>query len=178
MAAYLCSIAALARSLGKSEQDPNLIYAVDRASARFRSAVGHSVTKETKTLILDPPAGETLLLPVKGVTSLAVKLGGIQLEHVTYSPRTGALRRRGGWGTELGSIEVTYTAGSDEVPEDVADAVAEQAASIFATLSTPGVQQISQGSRSISFGTTATVGTTRRWVDAVERHRIDGQGVL
>lgn len=57
MAAHLCSIAALARSLGKSEQDPNLIYAVERASARFRSAVGHNVTKETKTLVLDPPAG-------------------------------------------------------------------------------------------------------------------------
>lgn len=178
MAAYLCSIAALARSLGKSEQDPNLIYAVERASARFRSAVGHSVTKETKTLILDPPAGETLLLPVKGISQLTVKLGGIQLEHVTYSPRTGALRRHGGWGTELGAIEVTYTAGSDDVPDDVADAVAEQAASIYATLSTPGVHQISQGSRSISFGVASTTGTTRRWADAVERHRIDGQGIL
>lgn len=178
MAAHLCSIAALARSLGKSEQDPNLIYAVERASARFRSAVGHNVTKETKTLVLDPPAGETLLLPVKGVSELTVKLGGIQLEHFTYSPRTGALRRHGGWGTELGTIEVTYTAGTDEVPDDVADAVAEQAASIYATLATPGVQQISQGVRSITFGTASTVGTTQRWSEAVERHRIDGQGIL
>lgn len=178
MAQYLCSIAALARSLGKSEQDPNLIYAVDRASARFRSAVGHSVTKETKTLVLDPPAGETLLLPAKGVSWLMVKLGGVLLEHVSYSPRTGALRRRGGWGTELGSIEVTYTAGSEDVPDDVADAVAEQAASIYATLATPGVQQISQGVRSITFGTASTVGTTQRWSEAVERHRLDGQGVL
>lgn len=178
MATQLCSIAALARSLGKSEQDPNLLYAVDRASARFRSAVGHNVTKETKTLILDPPAGETLLLPAKGVSELSVKLGGSALEHVTYSPRTGALRRRGGWGSELGSIEVTYSAGSEEVPEDVADAVAEQAASIYATLATPGVQQISQGVRSITFGTASTVGTTQRWTEAVERHRLDGQGVL
>lgn len=178
MAAYLCSIAALARSLGKSEQDPNLLYAVDRASARFRSAVGHNVTKETRTLVLDPPAGETLLLPAKGVSAIAVKLGGKSLEHVEYSPRTGALRRRGGWGSDLGSIEVTYTAGSDEVPDDVADAVAEQAASIYATLATPGVQQISQGVRSITFGTASTVGTTQRWTEAVERHRLDGQGVL
>lgn len=178
MVTQLCSIAALARSLGKSEQDPNLLYAVDRASARFRSAVGHNVTKETKTLILDPPAGETLLLPAKGVSELSVKLGGSAPEHVTYSPRTGALRRRGGWGSELGSIEVTYSAGSEEVPEDVADAVAEQAASIYATLATPGVQQISQGVRSITFGTASTVGTTQRWTEAVERHRLDGQGVL
>lgn len=178
MAKPLCSVAALAQSLGKSEQDPNLIYAVDRASARFRAAVGHNVTKETKTLVLDPPAGETLLLPVKGLAELSVKLGGIKLEHVTYSPRTGALRRYGGWGTELGTIEVTYTAGSDEIPPDVEDAVAEQAASIYATLSTPGVQQISQGVRSITFGTASTVGTTQRWTEAVERHRLDGQGVL
>lgn len=178
MAAYLCSIAALARSLGKSEQDPNLLYAVDRASARFRSAVGHNVTKETRTLVLDPPAGETLLLPAKGVSAITVKLGGTPLERVEYSPRTGALRRRGGWGSGLGSIEVTYTAGSDEVPDDVADAVAEQAASIYATLATPGVQQISQGVRSITFGTASTVGTTQRWTEAVERHRLDGQGLL
>ena len=178
MASHLCSISALARSLGKSEQDPNLIYAVERASARFRSAVGHSVTRETKKIILDPPAGETLLLPVKGVSEISVKLNGIQLEHLIYSPRTGALRRYGGWGTELGTIEVTYTAGSEEVPEDVADAVAEQAASIYATLATPGVQQISQGVRSITFGTASTVGTTQRWTEAVERHRLGGQGVL
>lgn len=178
MATYLCSVSSLARSLGKSEQDPNLLYAVERASARFRSAVGHNVTKETKTLILDPPAGETLLLPAKWVSELTVKRGGVPLEHVMCSPRTGALRRRGGWGSDLGSIEVTYTAGSDGVPDDVADAVAEQAASIYATLATPGVQQISQGVRSITFGTASTVGTTQRWTEAVERHRLDGQGVL
>lgn len=178
MATYLCSVPALAMSLGKSEQDPNLLYAIDRASARFRSAVGHNVTKETKTLILDPPAGETLLLPVKWVSELTVKLGGVPLDHVMYSPRTGALRRRGGWGSDLGSIEVSYTAGSDEVPDDVAGAVAEQAASIYATLATPGVQQISQGVRSITFGTASTVGTTQRWNEAVERHRLDGQGAI
>ena len=56
--------------------------------------------------------------------------------------------------------------------------MAEQAASIYATLATPGVQQISQGVRSITFGTASTVGTTQRWSEAVERHRIDGQGIL
>lgn len=154
------------------------MYAVERASARFRAAVGHGVTRETRTIRLDPPAGETLLLPVKGVTALTVKIGGLEQRNVQHSPRTGAMRRHGGWGTELGSIEVTYTAGLDEVPADVADAVAEQASTIFATLATPGVQQISQGVRSITFGTASTVGTTQRWSDAVERHRIDGQGVL
>ena len=178
MAAYLCSVSALARSLGKSEQDPNLLYAVDRASARFRCAVGHNLTQEPQTLVRDPPAGESQRLPAGGVSELTVKLGGVPLEHVTYSPRTGALRRRGGWGSDLGSIEVSYTAGSDEAPGDVADAVAEQAASIYATLATPGVQQISQGVRSITFGTASTVGTTQRWTEAVERHRLDGQGVL
>lgn len=178
MSTPLCDVEALARSLGKDPRDTNLTYAVERASARFRAAVGHSVTRETRTLKLDPPAGETLLLPVKGVTALSVKINGMEQRNVQHSPRTGAMRRHGGWGTELGSIEVTYTAGLDEVPEDVADAVAEQASTIFATLSTPGVQQISQGVRSITFGTSSTVGTTQRWSDAVARYRLDGQGIL
>jgi len=66
----------------------------------------------------------------------------------------------------------------EEVTANPPALVAEQAASIYATLSTPGVHQISQGSRSISFGVASTTGTTRRWADAVERHRIDGQGIL
>lgn len=178
MSTPLCDVEALARSLGKDPRDPNLLYAVERASARFRAAVGHSVTKETRTIRLDPPAGETLLLPVKGVAALTVKINGMEQRNIQHSPRTGAMRRHGGWGTELGSVEVTYTAGLDEVPEDVADAVAEQASTIFATQATPGVQQISQGVRSITFGTSSTVGTTQRWSDAVARYRLDGQGVL
>ena len=36
-----------------------------------------------------------------------------------------------------------------------------------------GVAQMSLGSQSIGFGTQATVGTTQRWSDAVQKYRLN-----
>lgn len=149
--------------------------ALERASARFRAAVGHPVTRVTRTIVLDPPCGETLPLPGRDIRDVSVTLGGAKADGVEISPRTGVLRRRAGWGRSLGGIQVTFTSGSEEVPEDVADAVLEHATMLAATARTPGVSQISQGSRSVSYSVTSATGVTQRWTDAVDRWAIHRQ---
>lgn len=175
---YLCNVEDLARQLRLPASDPSVTAAARRASDRFRGETGWNVTRETQTLVLDPPAGETLLLPVRGVAKVEIVLGGLQIKNFSYSRRTGAVHRHGGWGTALGSIEVTVTSGAEEVPGDIQDAVLEHAAHLHAAGLAGGAQQITQGTRSMTLSGVAAHGVTRRWSDCVERYRVAGQGVI
>lgn len=165
----------LAQAIGQSAQSAQVRDALARASARFVGAVGWPVLTTTQTLILDPPPGEILHLPGLALRDVTVKIGGQPVADVEVSPRTGVLRRRGGWGRALGSVSVTFTSGWDTAPEDVQDAVLEQAAMTAATASAPGVSQMSQGGRSIAFSVSAATGTTERWSSCVERYRVRSQ---
>lgn len=171
----LCDINPLASSLNLKADDPDLIWSARRASDRFRGEVGWGVNESTDTLILDPPAGETLLLPVFNPSRVRVEVDDVEDTSVEFSPRTGALRRRGGWGSRLGSIRVSVTHGFKDIPGDIQDAVAEQAAITYAVAGAPGVQQITQGSRSMSFSATSATGTTQKWSAAVNKYRLTGQ---
>lgn len=174
----LCDISLLASSLNLKADDPDLLWAARRASDRFRGEVGWGINTSTDTLILDPPVGETLLLPVFNPSWVRVEVDDVEDKSVEFSPRTGALRRRGGWGTRLGSIGVSVTHGFDDIPGDIQDAVAEQAAVTYAVAAAPGVQQITQGSRSMSFSATSATGVTQKWSRTVEKYRLTGQGVF
>jgi hypothetical protein len=90
--------------------------ALDSATADIKMAVGQFIEQVADDEItLDPPSGNPLVLPeapVTAITAIAVK--GTPLTHITdYSwTRHGTVwRRRGSWGCEPGSIEVTYTHG-------------------------------------------------------------------
>jgi hypothetical protein len=163
----------LATLLGVPPTDPKLLLALKRASGRFRGQVHHPVSLVANdTVQLDGDGSDTLLLPAAPVVGdVAVKIDGVTVTDHKVSRHAGILRRAAGWPDDLGNIEVTYTHGHTEIPVDVVDAVLEQAELQFKVLA--GVQQASLGARSITFGTTASVGVTQRWVDAIEAHRLN-----
>ena len=146
--------------------------AIARASAQMRAAVGHAITTEVLDLVMDPPLGRTLHLPGVHLRDVAVAVGGQTVTDVQVSPRTGVLRRPGGWGSELGSVHVVAVAGLDEVPEDVRAAVVERAQITLLAGRSHGATQIAQGSRSVTLSAAAAGGSTARWVEVVERHRL------
>jgi hypothetical protein len=179
---YLAAAAALATVTGLPETSHKLLLALDRASERFRDAVGHPVTLvEDETIILDGVGGELLLLPAAPVTELtSVKVRGTVVTDYEASLRAGTLRRTpttgGGmaaeWPDGLGNIEVTYSHGNAVVPGGIQDAVLEHAATLL--LAPIGVQQETAGSQSITWGLQATTGVTQKWEEAVARYRLSG----
>lgn len=148
--------------------------AMRRATDRFIGEVGHPLLLvEDDTVELDGNGMHILHLPaapVKGRPTVVVD--GEEIDDFQISRRHGILRRtRGRWPHGLGNVEVTYSHGYKDVPGDVSDAVLEHAATIATSLA--HVQQESAGSNSVGFGTTAAVGVTQKWADAVERYRLN-----
>ncbi|MCD9196072.1 mobile element protein [Streptomyces albireticuli] len=172
----LADPAELAVWLGRPADDPKLLAALRAATRRFRGAVGHPVTLVAgDTVRLDGNGREVVLLPVWPTAAVAsVKLDGVLLVAGTdYEwSESGILRRLGGqcWPNRLGCLEVVYTHGWAQIPDDVAEAIIDQARSLYTVV--PGVQSKAVGGQSVTFGAQAAVGVTAQWSAAVARHQV------
>lgn len=177
----LADAADLAARLRADPTDPLVLLAVKRASARFRAAVRHPVTLVTgDTVTVNGKGGDTLLLPVAPVANVAAVVitwpawTGMPAETVTgyqLDADHGILRRDQGWWPDgLGNIAVTCDHGHADVPDDVADAVLEQAEQQYVVLA--GIDAATLGAQSISFGKQGSNGVTQRWAEAVARYQL------
>ncbi|WP_406157772.1 mobile element protein [Streptomyces canus] len=176
---FLADPAELAAKLGRSEDDPKLLYALRAASRRFRGQVHHPVTfVADDVVVLDGSGRESLLLPVWPVTAVsAVVLDGTELvEGTDYNwSDAGILRRLGclHWPDRLRCLQVTYSHGWNgwsEIPGDIQEAVLERAE---AGLTIPvGVQSKAVGGQSVTFGAQAAAGATEAWTKAVDRYKV------
>jgi hypothetical protein len=169
---YLATPADLATLTRLSETSPELLLALERASNRFRAAVGHPVHLiEDDTVLLDGDGGITLLLPGTPCTDISVKVDGVTVTDYSISAAAGVLRRTtGAWPDGLGNIEVTFTHGWADIPGAIQDAVLEQAA--VQALVPIGVQSESAIGQSVTYGLQSTIGVTQKWTDAVDRYRL------
>lgn len=153
---------------------PVLLLALNRASERFRAAVGHPVHQVTDDVVLlDGDGSNLLLLPAAPATQIRVKVDGAAVTDFVANQRAGILRRAARWPDGLGNIEVTYTHGYAVIPGGIQDAVLEQAA-VQATVPAGVQSESSSGGMSITWGLHATAGVTQRWSDAVEAYRLRG----
>jgi hypothetical protein len=169
----LADAGVLAVATGKPADDPRLLLELRRASARFIGEVGRPIIQVVgETVVLDGSGTETLLLPDWPVSDLTVNVEGVPVTDFEVSAPSGVLRRYARWPDKLGAIAVLYTHGYDPIPADIADAVLEQAQIALNTI--VGVQQTSQGSRSVTFGAASTTGVTQRWSDTVARYSARG----
>ncbi|MDX3634334.1 mobile element protein [Streptomyces europaeiscabiei] len=174
---FLADPAELAVKLGRSEDDPKLLGALRAASRRFRGQVGHQVYPVTadETVMLDGNGRESLLLPVwPTVAVTTVVLEGVALvEGTDYSwSEAGILRRLGCrmWPDKLRCLQVLYSHGSADRPEDVAEVVLERAEAAFTI--PVGVQSKAVGGQSVTFGAQAASGSTEAWTKCVARHAV------
>lgn len=169
----LADAAALARLTGLPADDPDLLDALNRASDRFRGAVGHPVTLvEHDEIVLDGDGTRSLLLPAVPVVAVhQVDVDGQPIAEFQWS-RNGILRSATRWPDRLNTVHVVYDHGypAESIPGDIADAVLEQAQMILDQ--TPGVASMSTGGVSVSY---SRVGITEAWSTTVERYRI-GRG--
>lgn len=166
----LASAEDLATLTGAVPTDPKLLLALRRASDRFRGDVRHPVSLVTDDVVLlDGNGTRSLFLPAAPIVGTpTVTIDGDLVTDFRPSVKNGILRRDVCWPDTLGSIQVIYTHGYNDVPGDISDAVLEQAEVQYSVLA--GVAQMSLGSQSFAFGTQATVGVTQRWSDAVQKY--------
>lgn len=173
-APYLATPEQLATLTKLPVDSPRLLLELDRASNRFRDAVGYPVHQVTGDIIwLDGDGTDTLLLPAAPFTTITVAVDGAAVTDFKPSRRAGILRRAGGWPDGLENIEVQYTHGYPEIPGGIVDAVLEQAATqvlVQAAISSQGM-----GPATVKYEAKATVGVTQKWTDAVEKYSL-GRG--
>ncbi|CUW29696.1 MULTISPECIES: hypothetical protein [Streptomyces] len=180
---FLADPAELAAKLGRSPDDPKLLYELRAATRRFRGQVHHPVTYVPEdVVVLDGNGRESLLLPVWPTTAVSsVLLDGVELaEGTDYSwSDAGILRRLGGllWPNRLRCLQVTYSHGwngLDQVPGDIQEAVLERAEASFTI--PVGVQSKAVGGQSVTFGAQAAAGATEAWTKAVDRYKVRASG--
>lgn len=99
------------------------------ASAAVREAAGTAISRATSTLTLEGVPGQWLTLP--GAPIVSVDSVSIDGRPVTdWRLRSERLWRASGWtGLAPSEVEVTYTHGLLDVPEDIVDLVCRMAAS-------------------------------------------------
>lgn len=179
-AEYLADPDELSVWLGRPANDPKLLASLRAASRRFRGAVGHEVNLVADDVVtLDGNGRESLLLPVWPTTAVSsVLLDDEELvEGTDFSwSDAGMLRRLGCylWPARLRCLTVTYSHGWDPVPEDVQEAVIDQARTMFVVPA--GIQSKAVGGQSVTFGSTAAVGVSDQWAKAVLRHKVRTAG--
>jgi hypothetical protein len=173
---YLADPADLAVWLGVPADDAKLLQALGAASSRFRGAVRHHVSFVAgDTVTLDGNGKESLLLPAAPVTAVtSVRLDGEVLIYDTdYRwSQDGFLRRVGRcWPDKLRCVEVVYSHGYQQIPEDIAEVVIDQARAQYTVR--PGLTSMTVGGQQVGFGAQASVGVTAQWTTMVEKYRIN-----
>lgn len=166
----------LADALGVPATDPKLVSALRRASARFRGAVRWSVVETTETVHLDGHGIRSVRLPGKRVTACTVTLDGVVLvDGRDYDwSEDGILDRLGGrWPNRRRCIVATVTYGypADAIPDDIQEAVIDQASALYRMKRGLSSKQV--GGITENYGSIEAVGTSEQWASAVAAHRIE-----
>ncbi len=158
----------VADRLGVAPDDASLLAALRAATAAFRAAVRHPVSRiDDDRVVLDTDGSASLLLPAAPVISVdRVRIRGADVPEYEYS-RDGMLRCPEGFPDALGAVEVTYTHGYDPVPDEITEAVVTEAAAGYEAVS--GVSSISVGGQQITF----RAGTSRQFSTVVELYRLN-----
>lgn len=173
----LASPESLALAVGRSASDPKVLDALNRASARFRGAVRWHVDQAETEKRLDGHGRVSLRLPAQNVTACAVTLtenavtrtlvDGVDFEWSA----DGILDRIGTtWPARRRCVQVIYTAGYSPVPDEVQEAVIDQAAAIYRIRRGLSSKQV--GGITETFGSQEAVGVTEQWTTVVERYRV------
>ncbi len=157
--------------LKRSGLDPETVDGLlVRASAAFRGATGQHISRRVEDEVrLDGNGSRVLLLPqvpVVAVHSVTVDGDALGADDYEWS-ESGMLRRAGRWPARYRSVTVVYDHGFNEVPEDVAQAVAEHAA--VAMTRSVGVTNMQLGATSVGFD---KGGVTEAWSQTVARYKV------
>jgi hypothetical protein len=170
----LAAAADLATILKTDAEDADLVSALKRSSNRFRGAVRWLVSETEAQVKLDGLGRRSVRLPGAEVSEVSsVKLEGVELTETTdYEwSRDGILDRVAGvWPERRRIIEVTYTYGYPEIPEDIQEVVLDQAAALYRIKRGLSSEQV--GGISRVYGREEATGVTQQWADAVNHYRI------
>lgn len=172
-APLLAEASELATLIEFPADDPNLVLALKRASARFQGpgGIGYPLHfQEAETIRLDGTGTRALFLPAAPVEAVTVSIDGHPVTDYQIRHRNGILRRNVPWPNGLENIEVTYSHGYRQIPADVQDAVLEHAVTLALVYS--HIQQEGAGGTQTTYGAAATVGTTQKWVETVNAYRL------
>lgn len=172
----LASAEALAARLGLEADDQDVIDAVNAASARFRDAVEHPVSRiKNDAVTLDGDGTRYLYLPAFPVTIKSIVVSDVTLDETGFqvSSRHGIIRRVFGcWPDEFDAVTITYDHGFDPTPDGIAQAVLDVAEASYAAVAGAGYIQV--GGESVTFGGGGSAasggGTTEGWRNAVARY--------
>ncbi|KAE8130217.1 MULTISPECIES: mobile element protein [Bifidobacterium] len=168
--------ALLAQKLDVTEDDAPMLLALDLASARFRGQTNNPISLTTETVTLDAHGTRTLLLPFTPLVDVqALAVGG-----VTYGPggfewsAAGILRFPDPIADRWRTVELTCTHGYAEIPQDVQEAVLDQATAMYPVLSGNAYTSYTTGTESRSFNTQLQVGYSAQWSACVQKYRVTG----
>lgn len=160
---------ALAERLGVDATDPRVWDALRSASARFRAAVRHPVSRvEGDTVVLDGTGAVSLLLPAAPVIAVErVTVDGAEVTEAVQCSRDGMLRYDAGFPDGLGVIEVVYTHGYEPVPDEIADVVLSAAETAYAGAG--DVASMTVGGEQVTF----RQGVSHTWSVVAEQYRLN-----
>lgn len=160
---------ALATRLGVNAADPRLLDALRSATARFRAAVRHPVSRiESDTVILDGTGADSLLLPAAPVITLErVTVDGDDITDDVQCSTDGMMRHPNGFPDALGAVEVVYTHGYDPIPEEITDVVLSAAETAYAGAG--DVASMTVGGEQVTF----RQGTSHTWSVVAEQYRLN-----
>lgn len=154
-----------------TNKDPVVLEACRVATARFRSAIGHHLTQQLDlSLTLDGNGTRVLRLPVLRPVIRAVRVDGDEVTgwHVSGA---GLLGLQHPTPRRYGVVVVDVDrCGLVDIPEEVRAVVTQQA--VMGVGQSPGVQTMTVGSMSLTFGSTSALGVAETWATAVEAWRI------
>ncbi|MDT0381429.1 mobile element protein [Streptomyces sp. DSM 42041] len=169
----LAEPAELAKFLDLPADDVRLLAALHAASARFRGAVRHPVTRVTGDVEqADGDGTRVLHLRAAPVTVVhLVTVDGVEVDDYRVLRRSGVLKRTAGVWQADAEIDVTYDHGYVVPPPEVAEVVVDQARAIYRL--DPAIQQVSTGSDAVTFAATAAVGVSAQWTSAVSAYRLN-----
>lgn len=174
MATTLVDPADLAIAAGVEDHDPLIRAACLRASGAFIGSIGYDPSRAVREFYLTARRYDTLMLPAAPLNELVTfeDRDGNELDYAYYDARSASIVRAHGadWPRRWKAIHVVADTGFDEIPQDIQDATLERAMALYENPNT-AVTQLSQGSRSLSFGVRAMTGVTQRWSDTVSRYR-------
>lgn len=175
MATTLIDPADVAALVSAEATDPLVRAACVRASGRFISAIGYDPTYRTDDFYLTARRYGTLFSPVAPLHEVLVledRVTGEALDYAYFDVDSGTIapKPRTPWPPQWKTIHLQAVVGFQIMPAAIQDAVVEQAIALFAAPDTT-IQQLSQGSRSVSYSSRGALGVTQRWTDAVEMYR-------
>ena len=166
----------LAAKLGTDESDAGMLLALDLASARFRGQTRNPISLSSDTLTLDAHGSRSLLLPFAPVVSVeSLTIGGVTYAADGFEwSAAGMIRLEMAMPDMWRAVVVSFTHGYSLIPQDVQEAVLDQATAMYPTLSGNAYTSYTTGTESRSFNTQLQVGYSAQWSACVQKYRVTG----